>query len=81
MRAAYRGEMRSWLATVGMLLVPLLLLHVVAAVGRGDFPEWRVARALARLLGRVLATPQAWRVLDGFVAVVMILLAVSLVWP
>lgn len=35
----------------------------------------------ARLLGRVLATPRAWRVLDGFVAVVMIVLAVSLVWP
>lgn len=35
----------------------------------------------ARLLGRVLATPRAWRVLDAVVAVVMIVLGISLVWP
>ncbi|MDD7929045.1 LysE/ArgO family amino acid transporter [Microbacterium thalli] len=35
----------------------------------------------ARLLSRVLATPRAWRVLDAIVAVVMIAIAVSLVWP
>ncbi len=35
----------------------------------------------ARLLGRVLATPRAWRILDAVVAVVMIAIAVSLVWP
>ncbi|MEH3089275.1 MAG: LysE/ArgO family amino acid transporter [Microbacterium arborescens] len=35
----------------------------------------------ARLLAGVLATPRAWRVLDGIVAVVMMALAVSLVWP
>ncbi|WP_256335920.1 LysE/ArgO family amino acid transporter [Microbacterium sp. cf332] len=35
----------------------------------------------ARMLGRVLATPRAWRVLDAFVALVMIALAMSLVWP
>ena len=33
------------------------------------------------LLARWLATPQAWRVLDGVIAVVMMALAVSLVWP
>ena len=43
--------MRSWLATVSMLLLPLLMLRVLAAVGRGELPEWRVARAVARLLG------------------------------
>lgn len=35
----------------------------------------------ARLLGRVLATPRAWRLLDGVIAVVMLALAVSLVVP
>lgn len=35
----------------------------------------------ARFLGRWLATPRAWRVLDGVIAIVMILLAVSLVIP
>ncbi len=33
----------------------------------------------ARLLGRVLAGPTAWRVLDGVIAVVMVAIAVSLV--
>lgn len=35
----------------------------------------------ARLLGRWLASPRAWRILDGVIAVVMIALAVSLVLP
>ena len=35
----------------------------------------------ARLLGRVLGNPKAWRVLDGVIAVVMIVLCVSLVLP
>lgn len=35
----------------------------------------------ARLLGRVLATPRAWRVLDGVIAVVMFAIAASLVLP
>ena len=33
----------------------------------------------ARYVGRWLAGPQAWRMLDGFIAVVMIVIAVSLV--
>ncbi|WP_203580306.1 LysE/ArgO family amino acid transporter [Microbacterium hibisci] len=35
----------------------------------------------ARLLGRWLSTPRAWRILDGVIAVVMIALGVSLVLP
>ncbi|WP_454132404.1 L-lysine exporter [Microbacterium lacticum] len=35
----------------------------------------------ARFLGRWLATPRAWRILDGVIAVVMIAIAISLVWP
>ncbi|MCT9820858.1 LysE/ArgO family amino acid transporter [Microbacterium sp. W1N] len=35
----------------------------------------------ARYLGRVLATPRAWRILDGVIAVVMIALGVGLVLP
>ncbi|MFE5672891.1 LysE/ArgO family amino acid transporter [Agromyces sp. NPDC056523] len=35
----------------------------------------------ARLLGRVLASPRAWRVLDGIIAVVMVAIAFSLVLP
>ncbi|MEI5585290.1 MULTISPECIES: LysE/ArgO family amino acid transporter [unclassified Agromyces] len=35
----------------------------------------------ARLLGGVLASPRAWRVLDGLIAVVMLAIAVSLVLP
>jgi len=43
---------------------------------------WFLALALgARYLGRWLATPRAWRILDGVIAVVMIAIAVSLVWP
>ncbi|WP_350347870.1 LysE/ArgO family amino acid transporter [Agromyces sp. G08B096] len=35
----------------------------------------------ARLLGRVLTSPRAWRVLDAIIAVVMIALGISLVLP
>ncbi len=35
----------------------------------------------ARVLGRWLATPRAWRMLDGVIAVVMLALAVSLILP
>ena len=43
---------------------------------------WFSALALgARYLARWLATPRAWQVLDGVIAVVMMALAVSLVWP
>jgi L-lysine exporter family protein LysE/ArgO len=43
---------------------------------------WFVALGFgARYLGRWLATPRAWRVLDGIIAVVMIALAVALVLP
>ncbi len=35
----------------------------------------------ARLLAPLFARPLAWRILDGVIAVVMIALAVSLVWP
>ena len=35
----------------------------------------------ARLLGGVLASPRAWRVLDAVIAIVMIVLGVSLVLP
>jgi len=43
---------------------------------------WFFSLALgARHLGRRLATPRSWRIVDGVIAVVMIALAVSLVWP
>ncbi|MEV4689335.1 L-lysine exporter [Microbacterium sp. LWH3-1.2] len=43
---------------------------------------WFVGLAFgARLLGRWLSTPQAWRILDAVIAVVMIALGVSLVLP
>lgn len=35
----------------------------------------------ARYLGRWLSTPRAWRWLDAGIAVVMVAIAVSLVWP
>jgi L-lysine exporter family protein LysE/ArgO len=34
-----------------------------------------------RLLGRVLASPRAWRILDGVIAIVMVALGISLVVP
>ena len=64
--AATHGDGRGWFA-VGAVVASIV---------------WFFSLAFgARLLGRVLATPRAWRVLDGLVAVVMIALAVSLVWP
>lgn len=41
--------MRSWLATVGALLLALAVLQVACAALRGDLHEWRSARAAARL--------------------------------
>jgi len=35
----------------------------------------------ARLLGGVLSSPRAWRILDGLIAVVMLAIAASLVLP
>ncbi|MFS0714274.1 LysE/ArgO family amino acid transporter [Microbacterium sp. 2P01SA-2] len=64
--AATHGDDRGWFA-VGAVTASVVWFFTLAFG--------------ARLLGRVLATPRAWRVLDGFVALVMILLAVSLVWP
>lgn len=64
------------------------------ATSYGDARWWFAAGAVAasilwffglafgaRYLGRWLATPRAWRLLDAFVAVVMIVIAISLVWP
>ncbi|WP_442928302.1 LysE/ArgO family amino acid transporter [Microbacterium sp. MMO-56] len=43
---------------------------------------WFFSLALgARHLGRRLATPRAWRVLDGIIAIVMLVIAARLVWP
>ena len=43
---------------------------------------WFFGLALgARYLARWLATPRAWRVLDAVIAVVMMAIAISLVWP
>ncbi|QLD11176.1 LysE/ArgO family amino acid transporter [Microbacterium oleivorans] len=64
--AGTHGEDRGWFA-VGAVAASIV---------------WFFSLAFgARLLGRVLATPRAWRVLDAVVAVVMIAIAVSLVWP
>lgn len=64
--ASTHGETRWWFAA-GASLASLL---------------WFFGLALgARYLGRWLATPRAWRILDGIIAVVMIVIAVSLVWP
>lgn len=42
---------------------------------------WFFSLALgARHLGRRLATPRAWRVLDGIIAIVMLVIAARLVW-
>ena len=40
--------MRSWLITVGALLLALVLLRLACAALRGDLAEWRSARAAAR---------------------------------
>jgi len=63
--ASTHGETRWWFAA-GAALASLLWFFGLA-VG-------------ARYLGRWLATPRAWRILDGIIAVVMIAIAVSLVW-
>ncbi|MEU1303193.1 LysE/ArgO family amino acid transporter [Streptomyces shenzhenensis] len=62
--AADRGPLR-WTFGLGAALASLCWF---AALGFG-----------ARLLGRVLAGPRAWRVLDGLVAVIMITLGALLV--
>jgi len=63
--ASTHGDGRWWFATGAV--VASLVWFFGLAVG-------------ARYLGRWLATPRAWRVLDGVIAVVMIGIAVSLVW-
>ena len=44
--------MRSGLATVGVLLLALVVLRVACAALRGDLGEWRSARALGRVAQR-----------------------------
>ncbi|WP_373692876.1 LysE/ArgO family amino acid transporter [Agromyces silvae] len=52
-----------------------------AGAGLGSI-AWFLALAYgARLLGGVLASPRAWRILDAVIAVVMIALGISLVLP
>ena len=64
--AATHGETR-WVFAAGAVLASF---------------RWFFALALgARSLGRWLATPRAWRILDGIIAVVMLAIAVSLVLP
>ncbi|MGB4779599.1 LysE/ArgO family amino acid transporter [Microbacterium sp.] len=64
--ASTHGDQRWWFA---------------AGAAAASF-AWFFSLALgSRYLGRWLATPRAWRVLDGVIAVVMIAIAVSLVWP
>ena len=60
--AADRGPLR-WTFGLGAALASLCWF---AALGFG-----------ARLLGRLLARPAAWRVLDGLVAATMLVLGVS----
>ncbi|QNP68454.1 amino acid transporter [Streptomyces roseirectus] len=62
--AADRGSLR-WTFGLGAALASLCWF---AALGFG-----------ARLLGRFLTRPSAWRVLDGFVALTMIVLGVTLI--
>src|SRR5690606_23482190 len=71
----------------------VLLLRPVAPTHAGDrrlFAAGAVSASIlwfsalgfgARGLGRMLSTPRAWRVLDGAIAVVMIVLAVGLILP
>ena len=63
--ASSHGELRWWFAAGAA--VASIVWFFGLAVG-------------ARYLGRWLATPRAWRILDGVIAVVMIAIAVSLVW-
>ena len=44
--------MRSWLITVGALLLALVLLRLACAALRGDLAVWRSARAAARRVRR-----------------------------
>ena len=60
------GDLR-WTFAVGAMLASLVWFFSLAYG--------------ARLLGRVLASPRAWRILDGIIAVVMLAIAVSLVLP
>lgn len=60
-------EDQRWLFGAGAMLGSVLWF---TALGFG-----------ARYLGRWLSTPRAWRWLDAGIAVVMVALAVSLVWP
>jgi L-lysine exporter family protein LysE/ArgO len=60
-------EEQRWLFGAGAMLGSVLWF---TALGFG-----------ARYLGRWLSTPRAWRWLDAGIAVVMVALAVSLVWP
>ncbi|WP_345545007.1 LysE/ArgO family amino acid transporter [Microbacterium jejuense] len=55
---------------------------IFAAGAMAASAVWFFALAFgARLLGRWLSTPRAWRILDAVIAVVMIALGVSLVLP
>ncbi|GAA1727406.1 LysE/ArgO family amino acid transporter [Microcella frigidaquae] len=60
-------EDQRWLFGAGAMLGSVLWF---TALGFG-----------ARYLGRWLSTPRAWRWLDAGIAVVMVAIAVSLVWP
>ena len=64
--ASTHGELR-WAFGVGAMIASVLWF---SALGLG-----------ARLLAPVFAKPRAWRILDGLIAVVMVVLAVSLVLP
>lgn len=64
--AATHGEAR-WLFATGAVIASFLWF---TALGFG-----------ARLLGRWLRTPRAWRILDAGIAAVMIAIAISLVAP
>lgn len=64
--AATHGANRWWFAA-GAVLASMLWF---VSLGFG-----------ARLLGRWLRTPRAWRILDGAIAVIMLGIAVSLVMP
>jgi len=60
-------EEQRWLFGAGAMLGSVLWF---TALGFG-----------ARYLGRWLSTPRAWRWLDAGIAVVMVAIAVSLIWP
>ena len=64
--SATHGEDR-WLFAAGAVVASILWF---TALGFG-----------ARYLGRWLRTPRSWRILDAIIAVVMIVLAISLVLP